>query len=357
MPDELLDFIQEIKADKRCESFDEASIKQGVVLKLLSFMGWDPFDMEEIHPEYDVKGGRVDFSLRHNKANKVFIQVKKGVKNFKKYQGQLTDYAVQEEVKLSVLTDGLHWWFSLPLQDGGQDEKRFHTLAIAAKNAEEIKQDLEELLSKENVISDRAFETAEGIYNRRVSSLLIIDTLPKAWNKIMGEPQRWLYDILADVTNDLCGHRPDTETVEKFIALELDANSGLSGIFKTPKMATLFKKSKKTAPVEEYKEQTIDSFSFLGDEYKVSSWNEMLLKFCEIISVKHENDFDMVLTLTGENQGSFSNNPYELLTSEKIPGTELYVNADLDDMAVMSLSYQIIELFGYEERDLTLDTQ
>ena len=56
MSDELLEFITEIKADKRCESFDEAAIKQGVVLKVLSFLGWDPFDMEEIHPAYDVKG-------------------------------------------------------------------------------------------------------------------------------------------------------------------------------------------------------------------------------------------------------------------------------------------------------------
>ncbi len=356
MSDKLLEFIQEIKVDKRCESFDEASIKQGVALKVLSYLGWDPFDMEEIHPEYDVKGGRVDFSLRHNKANKVFIQVKKGLKNFKKYQGQLTDHAVHAGVKLSVLTDGLNWWFSLPLQDGGQNEKRFHTIAIVEQKAEEITQNFEALLSKENVISDRAFETAEDIYNQRLSSLLIIDTLPKAWNKIMGDPKKWLYEVLAGVTDDLCGHRPDTETVAKFIALELGANSGLSGIFK-PKMATLFKKSKKTAPVEEYKEQSIDSFSFLGDEFKVKSWNEMLLRFCGIISAKHKNDFEMVLTLTGENQGSFSTNPYELLTSEKIPGTELYVNADLDDMAVMSLSYQIIELFGYEEGDLTLDTQ
>ena len=79
MSGKLFDFIEEIKVDKRCESFDEASIKQGVVLKILSHLGWDPFDTEEIHPAYDVKGGTVDFALRHNKTNKVFIQVKKEV--------------------------------------------------------------------------------------------------------------------------------------------------------------------------------------------------------------------------------------------------------------------------------------
>jgi len=356
MSDELLDFIQEVKKDKRCESFDEASIKQGVVLKIFSFLGWDPFDMKEIHPEYDVKGGKVDFSLRYKNTSKIFIQVKKGVKNFKKYQGQLTDNAVQEDVKLSVLTDGNTWWFSLPLQDGGQDEKKFHIINIEEQQVEDIKQNFKELLSKENVISGRAFETAEGIYNQRLSSLQIIDTLPKAWNKILSEPEIWLYDILIDVTKDLCGHKPDTETVEKFIALELDSGSGLSGIFK-PKMATLFKKSKKATPVEDYKEQSIEAFAFLGEEFKVTSWNEMLLRLCEVIAAKHNNDFDMVLTLTGEHQGSFSTNQYELLTSARIPGTELYVNGDLDVTVVNALAYEIIELFGYDERDLTMDTK
>ena len=112
MSDELLGFIQEVKKDKRYESFDAASIKQGVVLKILSFMGWDPFNMEEIHPEYDVKGGKVDFALRHENTSKVFIQVKKGVKNFKKHQGPLTDWAVQEGVKLAILTNGVTWRFS-----------------------------------------------------------------------------------------------------------------------------------------------------------------------------------------------------------------------------------------------------
>jgi hypothetical protein len=356
MSDELLNFIEEVKKDKRYESFDAASIKQGVVLKILSFLGWDPFNMEEIHPEYDVKGGKVDFALRHENTSKVFIQVKKGVKNFKKHQGPLTDWAVQEGVKLAILTNGVTWWFSLPLRNGSQDEKRFHTTEIVGQKTEEITKNFDELLSKENVISDRAFKKAQDIYNQRLSSLQIIDTLPKAWNKILSEPEIWLYDILADVTNDLCGHKPDTETVEKFIALELDSNSGLSGIFK-PKMATLFKKSKKVTPVEDYKEQSIEAFAFLGKESKVTSWNEMLLKLCEIIAAKHNNDFEMVLTLTGEHQGSFSSNQYELLTSARIPGTELYVNADLDATVVNALAYEIIELFGYEERDLTMATK
>ena len=356
MSDGLSEFIQQIKNDKRFASFDEAAMKQGVVLKILFFLGWDPFNMEEIQPGYDVKGGSVDFLLKNNSTKKVFIQVKKGVKNFKKFQGLLTDYAVQEDVKLSVLTDGITWWFSLPLQDGGQEEKKFHTIHIEKQQLKDITQNFYDLLSKENVISDRAFETAEDIYNRRLSSLLIIDTLPKAWNKIMSEPERWLYDILAEVTNEICGHKPDTETVKKFIALELDTSSGLASLFK-PKMATLFKKSKKTAQVADYAEQSIEAFAFLGEKYKVKSWNELLLTLCEIISRKHMDDFESVLTLTGEHQGSFSTNQYELLTSAKIPGTELYVNADLDDTVVMSLAYEIIELFGYEEGDLTMDTK
>ena len=65
MQEQLLDFIKEIQSDERYDSFDEPAIKQGVVLKILSFLDWDPFDIDEIKPEYAVDGGKIDFSLRH----------------------------------------------------------------------------------------------------------------------------------------------------------------------------------------------------------------------------------------------------------------------------------------------------
>ena len=66
MEEELLKLLEEIQFDRRLVSFDEAATKQTVILRILSCLGWDPFNIDEIYPEYPVGGGRVDYALRHN---------------------------------------------------------------------------------------------------------------------------------------------------------------------------------------------------------------------------------------------------------------------------------------------------
>ncbi|MGZ4929140.1 MAG: hypothetical protein ACXV76_12855 [Halobacteriota archaeon] len=68
--------IKGIQADKRILTFDEASTKLGVILPLLQELGWNPFNVDEVHPEYAVGGTRVDYSLRFENHNKVFLEVK-----------------------------------------------------------------------------------------------------------------------------------------------------------------------------------------------------------------------------------------------------------------------------------------
>ena len=81
MGDQLTSFIESLKSDRRIVSFDEAATKQAVVTRLLSLLGWDIFNIDEVTPEYSVGVRKVDYSLRIDNANKVFIEVKKIVKN------------------------------------------------------------------------------------------------------------------------------------------------------------------------------------------------------------------------------------------------------------------------------------
>ena len=361
MADKLLDFIKKVKTDKKFNSFDEAAIKQGVVLKILSFLDWDPFDMDEIQPEHEVNGGKIDFSLRHKNAHQVFILVKKDVKDFKRSQEQLSDFAVKDGVKMTVLTDGFTWWFSLPLFQGSIEETRFQTLALNDQQADDVTNLFNDYLSKKNITSGKALENAENIVNHKIKTMLIIDTLPKAWNIIMSEPEAWLYDVLAEKTKELCGHKPDIETIEKYIALEMGEKPDLSNILKPKKPSppitpiTPSENKKKAAPGEDYAGKNIASFSFKGTKYDVKSWKEMLLKVCKIIAAKHKDDFETVLTLSSRNREYFSTNPYALLTSEKISGTDLFVDVNLSEIGVVALSHKIIKLFGYEEEDLSID--
>jgi hypothetical protein len=111
LKEKLLEFIRGIQSDRRLISLDEAATKQGVILKILSYLGWDPFNIDEIHPEFPVGTGRVDFALRHNNYNKVFIEVKKVGEDLERHQEQILNYSFKHGVKIAILTSGITWWF------------------------------------------------------------------------------------------------------------------------------------------------------------------------------------------------------------------------------------------------------
>ena len=74
----LQEHIDEIRDDLRNEAFmNEASVSQGIVLRLLHELGWPRYNTQVIIPEYSVEGGRVDFALCHPGLKPlVFIEVK-----------------------------------------------------------------------------------------------------------------------------------------------------------------------------------------------------------------------------------------------------------------------------------------
>ena len=56
---------------------NEASVSQGIVLRLLNILTWPTFDTQVVIPEYGVEGMRVDFALCHPPSKpRVFIEGK-----------------------------------------------------------------------------------------------------------------------------------------------------------------------------------------------------------------------------------------------------------------------------------------
>ena len=73
MEEQLVGFLESLKTNNRLAEMDEASTKQAIVIKMLSLLGWDIFDVDEVKPDLAVKSHTVDFSLRSNKTDAVFI--------------------------------------------------------------------------------------------------------------------------------------------------------------------------------------------------------------------------------------------------------------------------------------------
>lgn len=354
MRDKLLSFITQLKSDKKLVSFDEASTKQAVILRVLSLIGWDTFNIDEVNPEYSVAGKRVDFSLRYSNANKAFIEVKKIGEDLEKHQEQLLNYSFQEGVKLSILTNGITWWFYLPLHEGSWGQRKFYTIEIYDQNAEDIVERFIDYLAKENIISGKAITNAEAIYKSRQKDHLIKSTLPKAWRKLISEPDELLVDLIAEATEKLCGYKPDHSAVGDFIS----ANLSKMEIPHRPEVETkidLQRRKVIAGKVESYIGMTVTAFNFKKTRYEVRFWKDILIKICNLMSSIHRNNFERVLNLQGRKRPYFTKKANELRIPEKIEGTDIFIEINLSANSIVKMCLDILSLFGYSKEDFTIE--
>ncbi|MGC8819647.1 MAG: hypothetical protein ACP5PP_00860 [Fervidobacterium sp.] len=155
-------------------------------------------------------------------------------------------------------------------------------------------------MSKENVISGKAIKNAE--------EMLINEKLLKAWNKIITKPDERLDDLLlAGVTEELCGHKPNTEMVENF----------LTKIYQ--------RKSDQIVPPTPPTSKTGNSYT----------------RIVNLMLSEHREQFDRVLSLVGRKRPYFTRNPDELRDPVKINKTDIFVETNLCADSIVTLSKKL----------------
>lgn len=359
MEEKLVELIKSIQSNSSLDSFDEAATKQVVILRILSGLGWDPFNRDEVYPEYSIGGKRVDYALRHNNHNKVFIEVKKVKADLENHQEQLLNYSFQEGVKLAILTNGITWWFYLPLHEGGWEKRKFYTVEVYDQDPEEIAQKFVDFLLKENVVSGKSVENAENVYKGKQKQHLIKETLPKAWNKIMEGLDKDLVELIAETTEKLCGYKPEYTTVERFIT----SNIPKVEYPPIPKSSVVTTSPTGNSPrktgeaVESYRGENISSFIFKKIRYEAKSWKDMLIQICNIMLATHRDQFEQVLSLGGYKRPYFTQNLKELRAPERINGTNIYVETHFSATDIVKHSRTILSLFGYIKDDLLIEVR
>ena len=217
MAETIAQAVEQIR-NMSLRSLDESATKQVVVLRLLSLVGWDPYDLSDVAPEFTVGNSRVDFALRPGPANAVFIEVKRPSERLENHQQQLLEYCFQEGVKLAVLTNGGTWWLYLPLQPGGWEQRRFLTIDLESQEPDVVEQRFMEYLSRERVISGRAVSDAEDLVQSQQRAEITGKAIVEAWNQIVETPDDILVDLISETTERICGFKPEPESVEKFLS-------------------------------------------------------------------------------------------------------------------------------------------
>ena len=218
MLNEFENFLSHLKADEKIELHDETTIRQVIINKVLNLLGWDVFNDEEVKFEHSVEKKRVDYALFINGEAKVFIEAKKPAETLDQHQEQLLDYSFRETVELAILTNGLVWWFYLPLMKGKWNSKKVYTIDVLAQEQAEVSSKFYDLLSKVNVESNESVRAAQKLHKKQLREDSIMNALPEAWNILIKTPDSLLVDLIAETTESQCGYKPDDAAVKKMLS-------------------------------------------------------------------------------------------------------------------------------------------
>ena len=216
----LSDCIKEIQNDSNISTLNEAQVRRSVIERILEFLGWNTSNYNEVKLEYGVGTRRVDYTLQINRDNEVFIEAKKPGEKLENHQEQLLDYSFKEGVDLAILTNGIEWWFYLPLKKGAWNDRKFYTIDIRKQEIEDIVDKFGLLLSQQNVKSGKAVQHAEAILESRQREKILKERLPEAWNNVIKNavsPDSLLADLLAEMAEEVCGFQPADDEILEFI--------------------------------------------------------------------------------------------------------------------------------------------
>lgn len=212
--------IKDIRAGIKSGRFtNEASVSQGIVLRVLHVLSWPSYSTQVVCPEYSLEGRRVDYALCNPPGKPIaFIEVKQ-IGQSEGAERQLFEYAFHVGVPLAILTDGQEWNFFLPGEQGDYGERRVYKLDIVERDIAECASRLNRYLRYEAIVSGKALEAAREDYRNVSRDRQMKATMPIAWAKLVEEEDELLLELVADRVESLCGFKPDPDTVARFIRL------------------------------------------------------------------------------------------------------------------------------------------
>ena len=261
MPDALHDHVERIACNRDLETYSEDRTKQSILLPIFQLLGWSIFDVDEVYPEYSAGRGRVDYALRVGGTNKVFVEAKRCSVDLEAHQEQLLNYAFQHGVPLAVLTNGIVWWFYLPLREGVWEQRKFYSIDLQQQAASDVATRLNDFLGRDGVASGSAARNAEEVLTSRRRRLSVERTLPAAWASLLAEPDASLVEVLRERVEQMAGFSPTSAEVAHFLRHVPDAGRiGLAGVEPTSP-ATGESEQAHTPAIEASRQLGADSYS------------------------------------------------------------------------------------------------
>lgn len=364
MPEQLKELLTRLKGERALFLSGEEATRQGAILPILARLGWDRDNIREVVPEYTVGNGRVDYCLKIGEQIAAFVEVKRTNEELERHQEQLLEYAFRQGVKIAVLTNGLLWWFYLPLFPGSWDQRKFFTIDIQEQEVGSAATHFMLFLSREAVASGAALKKAEEMHAGREKDRRIRDTIPTAWRELCQKPDEMLVELLSEKVESLCGHKPSEEALGEFLAGAIAApaapvtENNRGQRTRTPEPPRPPRVVTPPPPAGNDNTWTFKApvaFRFKGQRHQVSTFKEILMTLSEVLHREHGREFQKVFALRGRRRAYFGQDYREMTAPQEITGTGIYVETCLSANAVKDRCHELLALFGYQPGDLQVE--
>jgi len=198
-------------------AFNEANTKSSIIVPILHELQWNIRSPFEVVREFTLQNGTVDYALKIIDEIKVLIEVKKIGENLQIYKNQIRKYALDKSIYLFILSDGIKWQFYTWLEEGIEIFK-FYDLDVKTQEPQLVAQELINLLSKENIISNRSYDYIRSIIEQDTYKLALYEKIINMWHKIIDEPHPSLCDLIIESVKIEFGRSPEIQDVKKVLS-------------------------------------------------------------------------------------------------------------------------------------------
>ena len=197
--------------------FNEADTKSAIIVPILQELQWDVRSPFEVAREYTIENGKVDYALKIIDDVKVLIEIKKMGESLHNYESQIKRYAIDKNIYLFVLSNGILWHFYTWLKEGIEVFK-FYVLDLNGNEPHFVAKELMNILSKENILSNKSYDYINNIIAKDPYNFALYEEITEIWHKILDEPHSSLCNLIIDLVKESYGRSPTIKDVKKVLS-------------------------------------------------------------------------------------------------------------------------------------------
>jgi len=197
--------------------FNEADTKSAIIVPILQELQWDVRSPFEVAREYTIENGKVDYALKIIDDVKVLIEIKKMGESLHNYESQIKRYAIDKNIYLFVLSNGILWHFYTWLKEGIEVFK-FYVLDLNGNEPHFVAKELMNILSKENILSNKSYDYIKNIIAKDPYNFALYEEITEIWHKILDEPHSSLCNLIIELVKESYGRSPTIKDVKKVLS-------------------------------------------------------------------------------------------------------------------------------------------